>query len=226
MPDLFPTTHATWLDDAIRTAPADARAHVMQRYFDPLCAYARASSLRLLGEPAELVNDFLATRLADATYLERWSASGITLRRWLANGLLTHARNRAVAEARRARHGGTVDPAVLEQSTAAHETNALLALERAWAVRVATEAHDRVREELAAEGKSAWWDLFRLHAMQGLPYAKACAATGVAPASASHVNRVVAERLRETLAAILLRDGVPAAALDAELASLQGLLAS
>jgi hypothetical protein len=226
MPDLFPTTHATWLDDAIRTAPADARAHVMRRYFDPLCAYARASSLRLLGEPAELVNDFLATRLADGTYLERWSASGITLRRWLANGLLTHARNRAVAEARRARHGGAVDPMVLEQSTVAHETNALLALERAWAVRVATEAHDRVREELAAEGKPAWWDLFRLHAMQGLPYAKACATTGVAPASASHVNRVVAERLRETLAAILLRDGVPAAELDAELASLQELLAS
>jgi hypothetical protein len=62
--------------------------------------------------------------------------------------------------------------------------------------------------------------------MQGLPYAKACAATGVAPASASHVNRVVAERLRETLAAILLRDGVPVGELDAELASLQELLAS
>ena len=225
MPDFFPTTQATWLGDAIRTAPADARAHVMQRYFDPLSAYARASSLRLLGEPAELVNDFLAAKLADPTYLERWAASGLTLRRWLANGLLTHTRNRAVAEARRQRLGAAVDPVILEQSAATHETNALLALERAWAVRVATEAHDRVREELASEGKSAWWDLFRLHALQGLPYRKACEATGIAAANASHVNRVVATRLREALRAILERDGVPEGELDAELGSLQELLA-
>ena len=224
MPEIFPTTHATWLERTLVDDPPAARAHVMQRYFEPLCAYARASSLRVLGEPAELVNDFLASRLTDDAYLARWSSSGIALRRWLANGLLTHARNRALHEARRREHGGFVSPEALDRLTSAHETSALLALERAWAIRVTTEAHDRVLEELHAEGRGAWWDLFRLHAMQGLGYAQACAATGIAPANASHVNRVVATRLRDALRAILERDGIPAAEIDGELSSMQDLL--
>ena len=71
MPDLFPTTHSTWLVDRLSHAPDEARAHVMASYFEPLCAYARASSLRALGEPAELVNSFLAARLDDHAYLVR-----------------------------------------------------------------------------------------------------------------------------------------------------------
>jgi len=76
MPDVFPTTHPTWLADRLTHAPDEARAHVMSRYFEPLCAYVRASSLRALGEPADLVNAFLAARLDDPAYLTRWSNSG------------------------------------------------------------------------------------------------------------------------------------------------------
>jgi len=183
MSELFPTTQSTWLFDRVARAPDEARAHVLACYFEPLCAYARASSLRALGEPAEIVNDFLTARLADGDYLARWSVSGIPLRRWLANGLLTHARNRALAEARRARHGGSVDPAELERMTTTHATDALLALERAWAVRTVTEAHERVHSELIAEGRTSWWGLFRLHGVQGMSYEQACPIAGVAPRS-------------------------------------------
>ena len=224
MPDIFPTTHSTWLAEHITRAPDQARAHILSRYFEPLCIYVRASSLRALGEPAELVNDFLTARLADGDYLARWSASGVPLRRWLANGLLTHARNRALAEARRARHGGSVDPAELERMTSTHATNALLALERAWAVRTVTEAHERVHTELVTEGRASWWELFRLHGVQGMSYEQACPIAGIARSNATNVHRAVVTRLRDALRSILERDGIPPQDIDAELASMQELL--
>ncbi|MEY3143085.1 MAG: hypothetical protein RLY21_1578, partial [Planctomycetota bacterium] len=161
MPDLFPTTHATWLATEIVERPDAARAHVMSRYADPLAVYVRASSLRALGEADELVNDFLASRLADGAYLARWSASGLPLRRWLVNGLISHARNRAQTESRRRATRAGVDPAEVASAPDSPEVSGLLALERAWAMRAMMEAHDRVRSELDADGKSAWWELFR-----------------------------------------------------------------
>jgi len=50
------------------------------------------------------------------------------------------------------------------------------------------------------------------------------AATGVPLTSASHVNRVVAGRLRDVLRAILERDGVLPVDIDRELATMQDLL--
>jgi DNA-directed RNA polymerase specialized sigma24 family protein len=224
MSELFPTTHSTWLIDRSAHAPDEARAHVMSRYFDPLCAYARASSLRAVGEPTELVNDFFAARLSDDAYLARWSTSGLPLRRWLVNGLITHARNRAAAELRRQSKAPATDPATLASAVTSPEPAGLLALERAWAMRVMIEAHDRVRSEFDADGKSAWWELFRLHSVQGLGYADASQAAGVPFTSASHINRVVATRLRDRLAALLARDGVASDEVDQELALMQDLL--
>jgi DNA-directed RNA polymerase specialized sigma24 family protein len=230
MPDLFPTTHSTWLVERIDRAPDEARAHVMARYFDPLCAYVRSSRLRGLGEPADLVNAFFAARVADAGYLARWTASGLPLRRWLANGLLIHARNTALAARRQsARHDG-IEFEELDRTAqlrlADHETDALLALERRWAIRTVTEAHERVRSELDAEGRSAWWELFRLHTVHGKTYAQACGVTGIPLTSASSVHRQVVDRLRATLVAILERDGIRQEDIDNELALLQDLLES
>jgi DNA-directed RNA polymerase specialized sigma24 family protein len=221
---MFPTTHATWLMDTIAVDPVSAHAHVMERYFEPLCAYARASSLRALGEPAELVSDFLTSRASDETYLARWLQAGMPLRRWLANGLLTHARNRAVSEARRRRLGAGIEPAELERLAVTHETDALLALERAWAVRTMAEAYESVRSELHAEGRAAWWELFRLHCVKGLPYTQACPATGIAPSNAANVQRSVVLRLRNALRMALERDGIGPDDIDRELALMQDFL--
>ncbi len=228
---MFPTTHATWLIERTENAPDEARAHVMERYFEPLCAYVRASpNLRALGEPADLVNAFLAARVAEHSYLSRWAASGLPLRRWLANGLLLHARNTALSARRRAARHDQSDIAELDQTAwlrpSDHETDALLALERRWAVRTVTEAHEQVRSELETEGRSAWWELFRLHTIHGKPYSEACATTGIALTSASSVHRQVVDRLRGVLVAILERDGIRREDLDRELALLQDLLES
>jgi len=148
----------------------------------------------------------------------------MALRRWLANGLLTHARNRAIAAARRNRFRSTIDPAELERMTSSHETDALLALERAWAVRTVTEAHERIHAELIAEGRGAWWELFRLHSMQGMSYAEACRITGIAPSNATNVHRAVALRLRDALRAILEREGIRPEEIARELALMQDML--
>ena len=66
MPDLFPTTARTWIDEQFATielggdAAADARVrlrgHVMERYARPLSAYVRATSIaRALSLDADLV---------------------------------------------------------------------------------------------------------------------------------------------------------------------------
>jgi len=231
MAEGFPTTHATWLLDRIDRAPDEACAHVLARYFEPLCAYVRASpNLRVLGEPADLVNAFFAARVAEAAYLTRWSTSGLPLRRWLANGLLLHARNIALAARRRDGRRAPVDLSELDATArlrpADHETDALLALERRWAVRTVTEAHEQVRAELDSEGRSAWWELFRLHTIHGKPYAEACTMTGLALTSASSIHRQVVDRLRGALVAILERDGIRPDDIEAELALLQDLLES
>ena len=224
----FPTTHATWLAERVRAEPDEARTHVMRRYTEPLCAYARASSLRMLGEPSEIVNDFLVARLSDGAYLSRWTESGLPLRRWLANGLVIHARNMALGARRRNDLLARTSLDEAEQTAALrasdHETAALLALERAWAIRVVTEAHEQIRTELQAEGRGAWWELFRLHTVHGMPYAKAGPIVGVPVPSASSAHRQVVDRLRAALCAILERDGIRGDEIEQELASLQDLL--
>ena len=224
MSDLFPTTHAIWLETQMHVDADAARSHVYAEYFEPLCAYVRASSLVGLGEPAELVNAFFASRVVDASYLARWSASGMPLRRFLVNGLLTHTRNTLLAESRRAKFGRAIDPLELERITTSHETSALMALERAWAVRTVTQAHERVQAGLEREGRSAWWELFRLHSLQGMSYAQACPVVGIEMSNATNTHRAVVSRLKDALRAVLENEGIRPQDLDLELASLQDLL--
>jgi DNA-directed RNA polymerase specialized sigma24 family protein len=231
--DHFPTTHQTWLcerigvvDDAAHRAVVQ---HVMQRYFEPLRAYVKGSSLRNFGDSADLVNDFFAARLGDPAYLERWIDSGLPLRRWLVNGLLLHVRNRGIAESRRRARGdagvgtsGTGGDATM--SVESVEPGALEALERAWAIGLVTEAHDRVRAGLLAENRETWWECFRLHVLHGLPYADACPMAGVSTANGANIVRAVSKRLAAMLAELLTREGVAEAEIDAELEVIQRLV--
>ena len=84
MPDLFPTTARTWIDEQFATielggdAAADARvrlrSHVMERYARPLSAYVRATSIAraLLLDADDVVHDFLAHRVSRDGFFERY----------------------------------------------------------------------------------------------------------------------------------------------------------
>lgn len=224
----FPTTHATWLSERVGVANDEVARHVMERYFEPLRTYVRGSSLRNFGDSADLVNDFFAARLGDATYLERWLSSGLPLRRWLLNGLLLHVRNRAIAESRRRACGdagiGGESFGASGDVAASTEPDALAALERAWAIALVTEAHDRVRAGLVAEHRENWWECFRLHVLHGLPYADACPIAGVPTSNGANIVRAVSRRLAAMLAEQLSREGVAEADIDAELEVIQRLV--
>ena len=226
--DHFPTTHQTWLAEHIGSANSEVAVHVMERYFEPLRTYVKGSSLRNFGDSVDLVNDFFAARLGDPTYLERWLASGLPLRRWLLNGLLLHVRNRAISESRRRARGDAgvgggaeVGPIDIAATT---EPAALAALERAWAIALVTEAHDRIRAGLVSEHRENWWECFRLHVLHGLPYADACPIAGVSTVNGANIVRTVSKRLASMLAELLSREGVAEHDLDAELEVIQRLV--
>ena len=85
-------------------------------------------------------------------------------------------------------------------------------------------ASERVHTELVAEGRADWWELFRLHGVQGMAYEQACGITGIARSNATNVHRAVVTRLRDALRAILEREGIRPDEIDRELALMQDLL--
>ena len=143
--DHFPTTHATWIAERVtlsvdpdaapslaRAARAELNAHVMQRYFAPLCAYVKGSAWRDFGEAADLVNGFFASRLERPEYLLHWRESGLALRRWLINGLLLHLHERAPSVG----SIGAVNPWIRSCSTAwARMTRVIRMASVRWTVR-------------------------------------------------------------------------------------------
>lgn len=247
----FPTTLRTELLALVgpaRDVPADAgrragaekaRIHVMERYAEPLAVFVRGSSLARLGEPAEIVNGFFASRLSDAGYLEEWARSGMRLRRWLMNGILFHgqgiARDRARAAAR-----GTLDSSSrlsaidelkeLElkklglKELEARSPSAEARFERSWALAVVREATARVELELVESGRGTDFEIFRRHAIDGQPYATFARELGRTPQQCAGATRLVAQRVRARLAEVLREEGVPEEEIEDELARVRALV--
>lgn len=210
----FPSTHQTWISETLHLARGEGEAardardrvntHVMQRYFEPLMAYVRSSRYARLDEPADLVNAFFASRLARAEYLESWLASGLPLRRWLANGLLLSLRERVRTETRRAaREAEAALPA-----DAAHESDAVNALERAWAESLVQGVVNDVGRTLIAEGREQAWVVFRRHAIDGITYAALQGETGLAAGALEAMVKLVTRRLRAAIERQLRVEGV------------------
>ncbi len=245
--DEFPSTHGTWIlsrldamqggGEAAGAALAELNGHVMRRYAGPLSAYVRASSLRGVEEPDELVNAFFASRLSRDGYLAKWRTSGLPLRRWLVNGMLLHARERARSRrmvAGEAERVAATDPASLER----HEPSAYQTFEREWARHVLSEAAARAERQLVAEGRADAWHAFRRHVIDGVPYANVAegiargggageaddsrTADGVDKAAKAESARTLARlghaRFERALREILTQESVSPEDVDVELA--------
>ena len=222
--DHFPTTHQTWILDKIAEGDGGAaalREHIMERYREPLLVYVRGSTLRLLGEPDELVHGFFAHFLARHDSLARWAESGTRLRRWMMNGLVLHARGLR-RDAARNRETGSVDALATRASA---EAPAEDAFEVAWARSLLSDAATAVQAELGAEGRSPAWEVFARHIIDGQSYSECCPRLGYTLDEGRTVTRMVSIRIRRTLRELLLQEGTPEVEIAAELRALEGLLA-
>jgi hypothetical protein len=206
----FPTTHATWFIEHARgdeSALAAVAARVIERYAQPLEAYAQGSSLREIGEPRELVHGFLIAKFgspaACRAYLEAWNASGLTLRRWMMNGLLLHVRG-IVRDAQRSREK-PLDATIA--SIASEQPDPAAAFERAWARAILAEACAQVEQVLVAEGRDRAWRVFRLHALDGVPYRDLEAEFALSRQQMADLVRGVTARLRARIRELLDEEG-------------------
>ena len=201
--DEFPSTQRTFITEAIgRGDLLDARNHVMSRAYAPLCAYARASSLRSIASAEDLVGGFFASRFARDEYLVRWLREHppVPLRRWLVNGLLFYARER-VADERRARRATE-----LAEPPISIESAPWRALERAWRDGVLQAACDRVSELYTREGRTDAWRLFMRHVIDGVAYPALETELAIPTASAPMITRTALRRLRAEIDAILAEE--------------------
>jgi hypothetical protein len=221
--DHFPTTQQTWILDRLaegdRGAPA-LREHLMERYREPLLVYVRGSTLRTLGEPDELVHGFFVQFFSRADALTRWAESGTRLRRWMMNGLVLHARG-IRRDTGRNRETAGLDAAA---AAAASQPTAEEAFEAAWARSLLSDAATAVQAELVSEGRSAAWEVFARHIIEGQSYAECCPPLGYTVDDGRTVTRMVSIRIRRTIRELLLQEGTPEGEIAAELALLEELL--
>ena len=221
--DHFPTTQQTWILDRLAEGAVGApglRETLMERYREPLLIYARGSTLRTIAEPDELVHGFFAHFFGDLRNLERWAESGTRLRRWMINGLVLHARGLR-RDAARNRETGVLD---VLAARAAGTPDAEAAFEAAWARSLLSDAATAVQAELVAEGRSAAWEVFRRHIVNGEAYAVCCPPLGYTVDDGRTVTRMVSIRIRRSLRELLLQEGTPEAEIGSELAALERLL--
>lgn len=245
--DPFPSTDATWMHGELAAGEDRRRALrsvVMARYFEPLRVYVKGSSFRDIGESAELVSAFFVSRFARDDYLDAWQQSGMTLRRWLVNGLILSIREEIRRRKRAARRGSQNvrdasgngrrnsmptdadgEPIDLLDWVESPEPEAVIAFERAWALSILREACEEVETICRADGEEAMWVLFRRHFIDGIHYAALVEETGFEPARAAVVARTVANRVRASLRRLISRDGIPADEVEDELRRVATLMA-
>lgn len=210
MTDRFPTTQMTAIVEGLRAgdeALASLAARVIERYAQPLEAYAQGSSLREIGEPRELVHGFLVARFGTPAscraYLEAWNASGLTLRRWMMNGLLLHVRG-LVRDAQRSREK-PLDATL--RAVESPEPDPAEAFERAWANAILAEACAQVEQTLVAEGRDRAWRVFRRHVLDGRSYRDLEGEFALSRQQMADLVRGVVARLRTRIRDLLDEEG-------------------
>jgi hypothetical protein len=87
------------------------------------------------------------------------------------------------------------------------------------------EATARAEEALRGEGRADDFEIFRRHAVEGLPYAAFTREFGRSETQCAGATRLVAQRVRAQLAALLREEGVDEPELEDEVARMHRWLA-
>ncbi len=217
--DAFPSTLVTWISDR-QVEGEDGRQrinrHVMTVYGEPLLIYLRGHSLRWLGEPQEMVDDFFADRLGRADFFDKWRDSGLRLRRWLMNGLNLYL----MEERRRHQQSARAGPAELYEDPGTCADSPEKALDRAFAQSIVKQALQGGQQHCESKGLGEHWRIFVRHYYDGQQYDELAADFGVEPARAAVMARTAARVFRSAIRELLAGDGAAPNQLDSEIQSL------
>lgn len=223
----FPSTQGTWIDAAIADERAgELRDHFLTHYREPLLILLRVHAPGLARDAEEIVHSFLfrafgRTPGAAAEYAARARASGMRMRRYIANGLLFHARGVVRDRARAGNRAEAPPEELLDRTPLAPAADE--AFERAWAQSIVRDACIRVEAALQAStrGRSnIAWELFRRHALDGRRYAELVGEFGLEEQQMADLVRGVVRRLRAEIEQTLALEGVPAPEIASELSAL------
>ena len=218
----FPPTLNTWIGEQMKVGTVgrvEINRHVMEAYVTPLRIYYLGTSWRTLGEPADIINGFLADRLDREEFFTKWQTSGKRLRHWLINALHFYLKELWRKERRHdalsidqdedgARN--TEEPATIDRE-----------VDRNWARSLVAAACRDAQASCQEDGLGEHWELFIRHHLDGVAYADCVREFGVDPKRCAVMVRTASDRFRSAVQERLRQDGVPDAEIDEELVSLQ-----
>jgi len=202
--DVFPTTHRTWIDQALGGSSEDRQElnrHIMAVYAHPLRVYYLGTGSRWLGDPDEIVAGFFADRLARDNFLTEWRREGMRLRRWLMNAFSFY-----LSELRRRRQrDNRMTNDVPELATPGSSPERMA--DRAFGESIVAEALRIATEACRDQKLEHHWGIFIRHTCDDVPYAQLAAEFGLTPARAAVMARTAARHFRKALRGQLLSDG-------------------
>ncbi|MCB9844504.1 MAG: hypothetical protein H6811_00755 [Phycisphaeraceae bacterium] len=214
--DVFPATMSTWIGHRLLEGAggrAEVNRHVMAVYGRPLRTYFLGCSERWLGEPDEVVHGFFADRLARPGFFDDWRESGLSLRRWLVNGLCFYMKELRRRRQRDARAGAMLDDPVTFSGDPERT------VDREFVVEVVQRALDQGRVFCADAGLSEHWAIFEAHYARQLEYADIAPQFGVSTARAAVMARTASKHFKSALRELIGRD-TPTGDVDIEIRDL------
>jgi hypothetical protein len=220
---LFPHTRQTWIGDQLASGEsgrAEVSRHMMNVYANPLRAYLGATPFRTLGDADEIVQGFLADRLAREGFLTGWQQSDFRLRRWLLNSFRFYLQSYARSSQRQRRS------VQLEVDVASPDLDPGQVMDRAFAAELVRRALEATRAECKQLELDEHFELFLDHNVNDVPFRKLAQQHGISMIRARGMTRSARKRFRQHLWKLLARDGASAAQADHEVQSLLEVFSS
>jgi len=222
--NVFPATRRTWICEALDEGPrgrAAVNLYLMQVYARPLEVYLRGSGYRTAGDPTDLVQGFLADRLARPGFLADWHHSGKPLRRWLANGLLLFVRE----ELRRNQPAASGSEALATVPAPGDDPAERLEREfdQSFVISLVRRALAVTEQRCRSRNLVRHWQSFLLHHYYGMAFDEVAKKLGIPAQEAKETARAPRGRFRAALRELLIRDGIDAERVDEEIGMLTEL---
>ncbi len=217
----FPTTAWTSVIQASPSERPERLKSLLVRCWRPVFAYIRNGWCALDEDAMDLTQEFILQMIEDDS-LERYERERSRFRRFI-KACLQNFLHREHRDASRLKRGGGQSPLSLERLSetrctllpASPDAGPEAAFDREWAANLLVASSERLKEDLAREGKPSHFEIWRLCVLERpfdahLTYKDAAARLGMTEAGVREALHQLRRRYREILLA-RVSDGVASA---------------